>query len=75
MVKFSEEKVIDYILKSDTGRIKTNNGGKQLKKIIVDDKTYSYDKNKPISKVFNKKLAKIARTDDYKKTYSINERC
>ena len=38
--------ILKYVFDSEVGKIKVVNG-KEYKKIIIDDKTYSYNKDKP----------------------------
>lgn len=66
MVAVSEDKIIDFILKSQQGEIITKEG-KETNRLKIGDKTYRYDKNKPVSKVLNTKLKEVARSDEYRK--------
>ena len=61
----SDQIVLDYLLSSEKGEI--NN--KQLK---IDDKTYNFERNKPITKRLKTKFNKIRQTMDYKK-YELKE--
>ena len=53
MVSVSEEKIIDFIIKSQQGELIQKEGKQKLK---IGDKTYRYSKNKPTSKVLNTRL-------------------
>ena len=44
------KKIIDYLLSNDLAEI-PKRGRKELKSIIIDDKTFRYNKDKPISNV------------------------
>ena len=66
MVSVSEEKVIDFIIKSQQGEL-IQKEGKQTQKLKIGDKTYRYNKNKPASKVLNPRLKEVARSDGYRK--------
>ena len=44
------ERVIKHVLNVGLGKIKTNKKGNQLKSIIINDKTYRYNKDKPLTK-------------------------
>ena len=66
MVTISEGKIIDFILNSQQGEL-IQKEGRQTQKLKIDDKTYRYDKNKPVSKVLNTKLKEVARSDGYRK--------
>ena len=56
--------VIDYLLNNDKAEI-PKRGNKELKSIIVDGRKFTYNKEKPISNVLNKKLKSVANTDEY----------
>ena len=59
------KKVIDYLL--DNGLAETQKRGrKELKSIIIDDKKFRYNKNKPISNVLTKKLLTVKKTNEYR---------
>ena len=48
-----DEQVIDYLLSNDLAEI-PKRGRKELKSIVIDSKKFRYNKDKPISNVFNK---------------------
>ena len=58
--------IIKYILQENLGEIKLNDKGKQLKKIIIDNREYTYNKNKPLSNKLKKKLNRIAQSNQYR---------
>ena len=58
--------IIKYILQENLGQIKLNDKGKQLKKIIIDNREYTYNKNKPLSNKLKKKLNRIAQSNQYR---------
>ena len=62
----SEGKVIDFLLNSQQGEL-IQKESRQTQKLKIGDKTYRYDKNKPVSKVLNTKLKDVARSDGYRK--------
>ena len=66
MVTMSEGKIVDFLLNSQQGEL-IQKEGRQKQKLKIGDKTYRYDKNKPVSKVLNTKLKEVARTDGYRK--------
>ena len=51
--------VIKHVVTVGMGKIQTNNKGKELKSIVISDKTYRYNKDKQFSKTLNNKLSKI----------------
>ena len=57
--------IIKYVLQENLGEIKLNAKGKQLNKIIIDNKEYTYNRNKPLSNKLKKKLNRIAQTNQY----------
>ena len=58
--------VLKYVFDSKVGKVKVVNG-KEYKNIIIDDKAYSYNKDKPLSNTLKKKLDKVATTNEYLK--------
>ena len=74
MVSVSEEKIIDFIAKSQQGEL-IQKEGKQTQKLKIGDKTYRYNKNKPASKVLNTRLTKGSGEKRWlQKTWSFYER-
>ena len=59
------KKVIDYLLSSDLAEI-PKRGRRELKSIIIDDKKFRYNKDKPISHVLTKKLLSVKKTNEYR---------
>ena len=41
--------VIEHVITVGLGKIKTNNKGNGLKLIVINDKTYSYNKDRPLT--------------------------
>ena len=58
--------VVDYLVSSGLGNIKTKNG-KKLNKLIIDNKEYSYTKEKPLSNILKKKLRTMSKTQGFKR--------
>ena len=63
--------IIDYLLNNDLAEI-PKRGRKELKTIIIDDKKFRYNKDKPISNVLTKKLLTIKKTNEYR-SYALNK--
>ena len=59
------KKVIDYLLSNDLAEI-PKRGRKELKSIIIDNKKFRYNKEKPISNVLTKKLLSVKKTNQYR---------
>ena len=59
------KKVIDYLLSSDLAEI-PKRGRRELKSIIIDDKKFRYNKDKPISNVLTKKLLSVKKANEYR---------
>ena len=57
--------VIDYLLSKDLAEI-PKRGRRELKSIIIDDKKFRYNKDKPISNVLTKKLLSVKKTKEYR---------
>ena len=68
----SQQIVLDYLLSSEQGEILKRNG-QELKKLKIGEKTYNFERGKPISKILNTKFNKIRQTMDYKK-YELKEK-
>ena len=68
----SQQIVLDYLLSSEKGEILKRNG-EELKKLKIGDKTYNFERGKPISKRLITKFSKIRQTVDYKK-YELKEK-
>ena len=62
----SQQIVLDYLLSSEQGEILKRNG-QELKKLKIGEKTYDFERGKPISKRLIPKFNKIRQTMDYKK--------
>ena len=66
------KKIIDYLLSNDLAEI-PKRGRKKLKSIIIiDDKKFRYNKDKPISNVLTKKLSSVKKTNEYR-SYALNK--
>ena len=65
------KKVIDYLLSNDLAEI-PKRGRRELKSIIIDDKRFRYNKDKPIPTVLTKKLLTVKKTNEYR-SYALNK--
>ena len=68
----SQQIVLDYLLSSEKGEILKRNG-EELKKLKIGEKTYNFERGKPISKRLITKFNKIRQTMDYTK-YELKEK-
>ena len=59
------KKNIDYLLSNALAEI-PKKGRKELKSIIIDNKKFRYNKDKPISNVLTKKLLSVKNTNEYR---------
>ena len=59
------KKNIDYLLSKDLAEI-PKSGRKELKSIIIDNRKFRYNKDKPISNVLTKKLLSVKNTNEYR---------
>ena len=66
MVEPDYDYIMDYLISSRIGNIKTR-GDKELNKVIIDEKEYSYNKDKPLSNILKKKLRTISKTQGFKR--------
>jgi hypothetical protein len=65
------KKVIDYLLGNGLAEI-PKRGRRELKSIIIDDKKFRYNKDKPIPNVLTKKLSSVKKTNEYI-SYALNK--
>ena len=66
MVEPDYDYIMDYLISSRIGNIKTR-GNKQLNKVIIDDNEYTYNKEKPLSNRLKKKLRTLSKTQGFKR--------
>ena len=50
------DSVIKHVITVGLGKIKTNNKGKELNSLIINNKTYRYNKDKPLTKTFQQHI-------------------
>ena len=67
------DSVIKHTITVGLGKIKTNNKGKGLKSIVINDKTYGYNKDKPLSQTLNNTLSKIEKSNKYRASKILNQ--
>ena len=67
------DSVIKHTITVGLGKIKTNNKGKELKSIVINDKTYRYDKDKPLSQTLKNTLSKIEKSNKYRASKILNQ--
>ena len=59
--------VIEYLLSNNEGQIKTGKNNKPLKKLIINNKEYYYNKDKPLSTSLQNKLNQVSNTQGFKR--------
>jgi len=67
------DSVIKHTIAVGLGKIKTNNKGKELKSIVINDKTYRYNKDKPLSQSLKNTLSKIENSNKYRASKILNQ--
>ena len=67
MTSRSEQIVLDYLLTSKKGEVLKENQ-REGKKLKIGDKTYNYDKTKPLTDRLKRKLTTVKQTMDTKST-------
>ena len=60
---------IDYLLSNDLAAI-PKRGRRELKSIVIENKKFRYNKDKPISTVLTKKLLTVEKTNEYRNMQS-----
>ena len=64
--------VIEHVITVGLGKIITNNKGKGLKSIVINDKTCRYNKDKPLTNTLNIHYLKY-RSNKYRATKILNQ--
>ena len=72
MVEQSDKIVLDYILTSEEGEI-IKKDGRETKKLKIGDKTYNYDRGKPLTDRLKKRLTTVRQSIGFKK-YELENR-
>ena len=68
--------VIKHVITVGLGNIKTTNKGKELKSIVINDKTYKtyrYNKDKPLTNTLSNTLSKIEKSNKYRASTILNQ--
>ena len=65
------KKVLEYLLKNNLAEI-PKRGKQEMKSIVIDDRKFRLNKDKPISKVLQKKLLSVKNTNEYR-SYALNK--
>ena len=65
------KKVFEYLLTNNLAQI-PKRGNNELKSIIIDDRKFRLNKEKPISNVLQKKLLTVRNTNEYR-SYALNK--
>ena len=65
------KKVLEYLLTDKLAQIPRREN-KEMKSIVIDDKKIRFNKDKPKSKVLQKKLVSIKNTNEYR-SYALNK--
>ena len=67
------DSVTKHVITVGLGRIKTNSEGKELNSLIINDKTYRYNKDKPLTNTLKHTLSKIEKSNKYRATKIPNQ--
>ena len=67
------DSVIKHVITVGLGKIKTNNKGKELKSIVINDTTYRYNKDKPLTQTLKSTLSKIEKSNEYRASKILNQ--
>ena len=67
------DSVIKHVITVGLGNIKANNKGKELKSIVINDTTYRYNKDKPLTQTLNNTLSKIEKSNKYRASKILNQ--
>ena len=57
--------VTKHVITVGLGKVQTNNKGKELKSIAINDKTYRYNKDKPLTQTLKHTLSEIEKSNKY----------
>ena len=65
------KKVLEYLLTNTLAQI-PKRGNKEMKSTMIDNRRFRFNKDKPISKVLQKKLVSVKNTNEYR-SYALNK--
>ena len=65
--EYSTGSVIEYLISKNEGQRKTGKNNKPLKKLIINNKEYYYNKDKPLSSSLQNKLNQVSNTQGFKR--------
>ena len=71
--EYSTGSVIEYLLSNNEGQIKTGKNNKPLKKLIINNKEYYYNKDKPLSSSLQNKLNQVSNTQGFKRFHLLKK--
>ena len=72
MVEPEYDSIMDYLKSNRIGNIKIR-ASKQLDKVVIDEKAYTYGKENPLSNTLKKKLKSVSKTQGFQKNLYIND--
>ena len=70
---YSTGSVIEYLISNNEGQIKTGKNNKPLKKLIINNKEYYYNKDKPLSTTLQTKLNQVSNTQGFKRFHLLKK--
>ena len=71
--EYSSGSVIDYLLSSKEATIKTGKRNKPLKKLIINNKEYYYNKDTPLSSSLQNKLNQVSNTQGFNRFHLLKK--
>ena len=71
--EYSTGSVIEYLISNNEGQIKTGKNNKPLKKLIINNKEYYYNKDKPLSSSLQNKLNQVSNTQGFKRFHLLKK--
>ena len=71
--EYSTGSVIEYLLSNNEGQIKTGKNNKPLKKLIINNTEYYYNKDKPLSTSLQNKLNQVSNTQGFKRFHLLKK--
>ena len=65
--------VINYLISNNEANIKTGKNNKPFKKLVINNKEYYYNKEKPISTSLQNKLNQVSKTQEFKRHHLLQK--
>ena len=72
--EYSAGSVIEYLISNNEGQTQTGKNNKPLKKLVINNKEYYYNKDKPLSTSLQNKLNQVSNTQGVKRFHLLKKK-